>query len=302
MLTRVRPVRHVLRRPFSSEVIAATTDALQQIHTLLGLPWWACVPAVCVALRASVTLPLAVYQRRLVQRQTLLRPLVSAWAPVLRLKLAAQAQRLRKVGQETGAVLELTSMTGDHVRLLAAKEQRRRQKRLFAKYHCQLWKTLLLPTVQLPLWVVMLGTLRRLCGWDSAFLMQGVQLAGLMEALLLHEGVAWIHDLLVADPYGVLPVVVGAAALANIEWHAWTLRRLRLALQSGTGVRGNALVRPTMGDAAVNLLRLLVVILMTAVAQAPAVLGLYWATLHSFSLLQNVALDRVLPLGYVPRS
>ena len=55
-------------------IIQATELMLDSIHHHTHLPWWMVIVGTTVILRASVTLPLAIYQAKMVAKQELLLP------------------------------------------------------------------------------------------------------------------------------------------------------------------------------------------------------------------------------------
>ena len=60
------------------------------------LPWWALIPLTTFTLRSVWTLPLAILQRKRIQKQSQLRPLVSAMNPILKLNLARRVQQAKR--------------------------------------------------------------------------------------------------------------------------------------------------------------------------------------------------------------
>ncbi len=77
-------------------VVDGLTTSLQTIHGYTGLPWWAFIPITTFSIRAAITLPLAIIQRKRIAKQSKLRPLVSATTPVLKLNLAKKCKRLKR--------------------------------------------------------------------------------------------------------------------------------------------------------------------------------------------------------------
>lgn len=247
-------------------------------------------------------------QRRRIQKQNELRPIVSAMGPVTRLNLAKKAQQARAKAKEAKAKIEandqdaksdkanyaailspLASMKYEEIMLLSAREVRKRQKALFKEHDAQLYKNMLLPAFQVPLWVCMSLAMRDLSGWSTWESVKNKPL----DADLYTQGIAWFHDLTISDPMHVLPVAIGIVALCNVEW---TVKSFQLAQNSPRKT-----LRPTITDSMANLSRMMIVFLMAASLHAPAALSIYWLSSQVFSLIQNIFLDLAMPLGFSPR-
>lgn len=281
------------RRYFSAEtipqILECTTSALESAHQMSGVPWYFFIPATTIAVKSTIQLPLAVLQRKRLQKQNSLRPIVSAMGPILRLNLARKAQQAQAMKNDvTGFSTELERLNYDKITVLASKERRKRQKQLFKDNKCQVWKNAVLPLTQLPVWLTLSLTFRDLTGWHQ---MSGKPL----DPSLTTEGFSWITDLTLPDPYMTIPVVLGCVALSNIEWNTKALRSVRVASR---GMEVSK--RPTLFDAVMNISRLGVILLMCFSTQAPAALGLYWISSQGFSLVQNMLLDKLMPLSYKP--
>ena len=131
-------------------------DALQAVHMGTGLPWYALIPLATVAMRTVVTLPVAIAEPRAQRKQVALAPVLSGAGPVLRARLAAS--EAAREGR----------LTTEQVTVLAQKEARRRRVELFRRHGCQVWKSVvLLPLVQMPVWVGTSLVVRAMCGWSA---------------------------------------------------------------------------------------------------------------------------------------
>lgn len=279
------------------ELLTCVTDGLQAIHHVSNVPWWALIPLTTFTLRGIGTLPLAIIQRKLLQKQSGLRSVVSATNPVLKYNLAKKVQTA-KLKMEALSSLEstavvplqapLTNMKYEELLLLTSKETRRRQKALFKQHKVQLWKNFILPACQIPLWVTMSLTFRNLSGWTSWNSLSNKPL----DPTLCEEGLLWFNDLTISDPYHIIPLVLGTISLCNIEWTFKTLEILRLTQKK--------LLRPTLADSMSNISRMSIVFMMAIAFNAPVALSLFWLSLQLFSLIQNIFLDIVFPINYSP--
>ena len=85
-------------------------------------------------------------------------------------------------------------------------------KELYAQEGCSPYRVAILPWVQLPLWITLSFTLRNMAGVFPGLLpSEGV------KASLASEGCLWFADLTQPDPYFILPVILAATNLCNIE-------------------------------------------------------------------------------------
>mgnify|MGYP003362449683 CR=1 FL=1 len=283
-------------RHFSIEPVLAILDQgttyIEAIHAMTGIPWWGFIPLLTVALRSVITLPLAIIQRKGFQKQNSLRPIANAMSPVLKIKLAAKGQESQLARKhninKSPLKSETEGLTGDKIMILASKEKFKRQRKIFKDNGCQSWKFMLLPAVQIPLWVSVSYMLRTLTGWSTL----GTRP---IDPTLTTEGFGHLTDLAVSDPYFVLPVVLGIFALANAEWNFATADLMKLTTR---GVRNS--LRPTAFDMIMTLSRGSIIFLMAMSTQAPAALVLYWISSNCFSLCQNLLMDKFIPVRYTP--
>ena len=72
------PVRFALGSP-----IELTADLIRSIHDLSGLTYGFSIPLTAIALRTVVTLPLAVYSQKKLNRRIELRPLFYHWGEII---------------------------------------------------------------------------------------------------------------------------------------------------------------------------------------------------------------------------
>lgn len=180
-------------------VLAANESILYSIHNT-GMPWWATIVASTLILRTSMTLPIAIYQQRSVGTMINLAPMIQSWAETLKVQVAKDSKQhgwpYKKYQQEL------------------QKQYKQKVKSIYAHHGCSRWKMLLLPWVQIPLFVSMSLTLRHLTAYPLPWLGQTSNL----PALGLSEGgLAWFMDLTAVDPTMVIPVMVGAGNLINVE-------------------------------------------------------------------------------------
>jgi inner membrane protein COX18 len=73
---------------------------------------------------------------------------------------------------------------------------------------------MLLPYVQIPLFVSMSLTLRHLSAYPLPWFGKTAEMPALG---LSEEGLGWVTDLTVSDPTMIVPVLIGAGNLVNVE-------------------------------------------------------------------------------------
>jgi inner membrane protein COX18 len=129
-----------------------------------------------------------------------LAPMVQSWAETLKVQVAKESQQqgwpYTKYQQEL------------------QKQYSKKVKSIYAHHGCARWKILLLPWVQIPLFVSMSLTLRHMTAYPLPWLGQTAETAALG---LSEGGLAWFMDLTAVDPTMVVPVMIGAGNLINVE-------------------------------------------------------------------------------------
>lgn len=262
----------------ANELVLPLRGALEAAKVATGLSWPIFLPLATVVVRSAATVPLAVYSRICLRRQRLLQPLLSATVPVVRAQLAQTAATGR------------SKLTPQQIQVLAAKERRRRRISLYRQFSCQNWKSLLLPAVQIPVFVAMTLAVRSLALYD---------LSSITEFGNIDAGrFLWLQNMVEPDPIGVLPLTIGACALANVELNAsistnWYKNAPPNSVQKN--LTRDKISSPSARAALVNISRAGAILFMTMCFQAPAALQLYWLASNLVSLTQNVLLNIFLP-------
>lgn len=180
-------------------VLAFNESVLNMIHDT-GLPWWGTILLGTLFLRTSLTLPIAIYQQRSMGKMINLAPMIQSWAETLKVEVAKESNRAGWPYKRYQAELQ--------------KQYSKKVKSIYAHHGCARWKVLLLPWVQIPLFVSMSLTLRHMTAYPLPWYGQTADLPvqGLSEG-----GLAWFMDLTAVDPTMVVPVMIGAGNLINVE-------------------------------------------------------------------------------------
>ncbi|KFY95058.1 hypothetical protein V498_03571 [Pseudogymnoascus sp. VKM F-4517 (FW-2822)] len=125
-------------------ILDATHNAFLGIHHVL--PWWAAIPFAAVAVRLAF-LPLTIWSRRIIAKQRSLTPLITAWRGALE----------RNIDPSKGT---------SNVKVLAA----RKTMEIYKAFSCQRYKLFIAPALQLPFFLVIIESIRRLAGAGQGLL------------------------------------------------------------------------------------------------------------------------------------
>ncbi|KAJ3285233.1 Cytochrome c oxidase assembly protein cox18, mitochondrial, partial [Rhizoclosmatium sp. JEL0117] len=229
---------HVPQRSFVSVI-----DGFAQVFTMLhsaGLPWGTAVIVGTIAFRVAFTAPIAVVQRRRVERLAAIQPVLRAWETTLK----------RSVVLKQGP---LNDPDGYAKKLQTQFKEKANQ--LYKLNSCHPTHTFLLPWVQVPLFLSVSLAVRKLAGlppWafggsaaaavasDSTGVTSDIASSPLsaldttsiatntIDTVPINplyppadgfttEGFLWFLDLSSPDPTVLLPLIVGGLHLANIE-------------------------------------------------------------------------------------
>ena len=225
---------------------------LETLQATTGAPWWVVIVGTTITLRTVVTLPLTVNQQRRLARAELLAPRLREWSEAIAHKVAGESRRAGLSHQDANTRAE--------------REIRAKHKELLAENGLHWWKMAGPLFAQLPLWLSLSYALRGLTADASSATFVALQNGG---------GTAWFPDLVAADATWVLPVLLGASNLINLEVGALG--------QMPEGTRQRVIT---------GALRTLSLALIPVAAQVPAALTLYWATSSAYGLGQSLALRR----------
>ncbi|XP_063985126.1 cytochrome c oxidase assembly protein COX18, mitochondrial isoform X2 [Diachasmimorpha longicaudata] len=145
---------------------------------------------------------------------------------------------------------------------------REKWSELIIRENCHPMKGFVLILTQLPLWISLSASIRNLCYMLPYPTSQALKTV----TELSQEGIAWIPNLAVADPYYILPVVMGTCNLINIEFN------YMMRVKEPTRLQRISL----------NVFRGISLLLFPIAAIVPSGMSLYWATSSVFGLFQNI--------------
>ncbi|KAI8967441.1 60Kd inner membrane protein-domain-containing protein [Mycotypha africana] len=180
-------------------IVAANESLLYSIHNA-GLPWWATIVSSTFLLRSCLTLPIAIYQQRSLGKMINLGPMIQSWAETLKVQIAKESNKKGGSYQQYQGELQ--------------QQYRKKVKQIYAHHGCSRWKILLLPWIQMPLFITMSLALRDI----SAMPLPWFGMTSEIPALgLSEEGVGWFTDLTAVDSTTIAPFLIGFGNLANVE-------------------------------------------------------------------------------------
>lgn len=259
------------------------SDLFTTVHEVSGIPWVVLVPLTTFTLRSICTLPLSILQRKRIVKQQELRKVSQSSIPIIKSRLALVANNQQTSHEGTNN----KGLTPDQIQILALKESRKRQKQLFKTYNVSMWKNVLLPLVQIPLWTTVSLSIRSLTSleierstkqWFESFSWHEIDLTG-----------PWI------DHPVIIPVVLGAFSLLNVEYNGKMISRrntdnIGLDVYRDDQSRMNQAMKSVL-----NISRIGCIFMMGVSSQSAILLSLYWISSQLYSLIQNVILDNLWP-------
>ncbi|KAL3229532.1 Cytochrome c oxidase assembly protein COX18, mitochondrial [Nakaseomyces bracarensis] len=275
-------------------------DTLTQLHDLSGLHWVFLVPLTTFGLRTVFTLPLSIWQRRRIIKQQELRKLVAPVTSIVKMRLAATSKSAKDklanniadpipIAKPVGS-LSVENLTPEQITVIAAKEARKRQKTLFKKYNVQMWKNMVLPLVQIPLWVTVSMGIRTLTEKpmrEKLYNSDWLSYLGVGEDFYLSEP-------LVNYPFAI-PLVLGTLSMLNVEYNGRVMLESNSASNVGLDLKRDD-SRLQLGlQTVLNVARIGTVFMMGFSSQTAVILSLYWISSQLFSLLQNIFLNWLWP-------
>lgn len=274
---------HTTPRPQYLEVCYEQVQSLiTGLHSISGLPWAATLPLTALIVRSIIVGPLSVISHVAGRRRLALSPLVHAWHHVIRRKVMKNAMDL---GPKVCDRMVKRAMT-------------RMKTGLYARHGCEEWR-LFLPFLQLPVFLVVIESIRKMCAANVGLLglMFGqpkdpveesgdhslgevTQMATPLEQSLSQEGALWFPDLVAPDPLMILPFLLSGSLLANIYHHNRTL-------PGQTPSKVSQRLTTT--------LKIIALAIGPATLQVPSALLLYWISSSWVAMGQYLLLDWYYP-------
>lgn len=286
-LRSIRSFHNTQSNRFIEPALGQIHNVLTGLHAFTGLPWVATLPLTAFLVRTIIVGPLQYRSHQAHQRQLDLQPLMNAWQHAFR----------RKVIREMGS---LGPEECDRVAKRALKEKR---KEMYKRWGCERWMNFL-PIAQFPLWLLLIETIRKMCGTHQGLLglvtsrFRGTSVETDREALealnatslsveesFAEEGALWFQNLLAPDPLLVLPYVLSGALFTNIYLGSRSVYR--------QGREPSRFQRR-----AANALKILALAVAPMTLQVPSAMLVYWISSSALAIGQNLLLDWFMP--YTP--
>uniref|UniRef100_A0A1L8E0C0 Putative cytochrome oxidase bioproteinis protein oxa1 mitochondrial n=1 Tax=Nyssomyia neivai TaxID=330878 RepID=A0A1L8E0C0_9DIPT len=237
--------------------VAYFQETLVKIHDTTGLPWWGTIILSTCLLRTVVTVPLTIYQNKIMARIEL-----------ISMEMPEIAKELK---QETAIAMKKFNWTEKQAKIMYAHSLKKQWTKLVVRENCHPAKTMIVLWGQIPLWIFQSMAIRNL-----VYILPDPSSvsAQIIFAQLSLGGFLWIPNLTVPDASLILPVTLGLLNLAIIEIQA--LSRVK---QGGR-----------LHKYATNFFRIFSIFMIPIASIVPSCLSLYWVSSSAFGLIQNVTM------------
>lgn len=269
----IRGFHATSRRCFVDECLVQTHTLINGVHNLSELPWAASLPLTALLTGALVIFPFQCYSR----------------------KITTNLQRLAPSLEEAVRVAQVKATKANPGRTAREKESiiyadSRRAVRVFRRQHgLQTWKNYLI-FMRLPIWLVVMETLRRMTGTEQGMLGLvwksitrghspdlGTSDAAVIpvESSFVAEGMLWFPNLLLPDPSLLLPFMLSATLLTSAYYFPLVLRGI-----SSDQILEHRIIVPfnqkAYGIGTRRLQQVLALAAGPATIQFPSAMTLYW--------------------------
>lgn len=232
-------------------------QGLISLHDYSGLPWWASIVVSTILVRTAVTLPLSIYQNKIVARLEK----ISLEMPDI----------VKSLKAETAYAVRKFHWTEDQARMMYNHSLKKQWNNLVIRENCHPAKTMVVLWGQIPLWVVMSVAIRNMVHLlpDPSSIDAQITFAELTLG-----GFGWIPNLTVVDNSFILPVAMGLINFTIIE------------IQQAARTKDSSKLQKVF----TNLFRGLSILMIPIAATVPSCLCLYWVTSSAYGLGQNLLL------------
>ncbi|KAK2838266.1 hypothetical protein FQN49_006453 [Arthroderma sp. PD_2] len=274
--------------------ILVAHDVMQGFHSVTGLPWVLSIPLTAITVRLCVALPLQVWSLSKAQQLQKLNPLLITWSRVL------QKRAMDK------SVMESKELSPQAVEIIWQRELRIKKKELYKRWRIRPWASYT-SFLQLPVWLAMMESLRRMVGMSGGLLsiiqswferkVDGASVNIPVEPSMAMEGALWFPDLLTADPTHALPIILAATMFTNVTW-GWKVK----SAAEISKMRRSEAVRERAFKVLKRFLQGLSIWLAPVMISsgAPAGLLIYWISSSTFATLQTQTVRRVMKIKGPP--
>ena len=265
-----------------AECLSTTHTLITGIHNVTGLPWVATLPLTAALIRLTITGPIATYGKIISQRRIKIFPLLYAWR-------AAISRNVFRTHKAEGPVA---------CEKIIAKAARKKGAEVRKNLGVQYWKSSL-TWIQLPIFLVVIDTIRGMCGYEKGLLglltsaAEGEDVVPeenlgqtlddpYFEPTLALEGALWFPDLLVPDPMLILPFTLSASLFAIIYGIERRSKSLGVPIQKWQLRFQQAM-------------KIFALLIGPATIGVPSGILVYWISSTWFGICQNALLDWYFP-------
>lgn len=204
------PSNHQQKRNFTQEIwtslsqskpVAILQDASIQLHDMSGLPWWSTIIVSTILLRGCLTLPLALYQNKIL-------------AKVEKLATVDMPELAKELKMETHFAVKKFNWDERTAKIMYSRSLKKQWSELLARDNCHPAKSFIVILFQLPLWIGQSCALR-----NMLFMLPdpSAVTAQVVCAEMQLGGVAWFPNLIEYDHSFILPVTLGILNLIIVE-------------------------------------------------------------------------------------
>ena len=232
----------------------AFQNTLELVHQSTRLDYWKIIVMGTFVVRTVVTFPLSLYQRILMNRwKSIVLTEMTKW------KIDFEPRFLREAKRDKLSYVQYQETWKGLVR--------ERSRSLFKERGFHPWKLILLPVVQIPLFITLSLILRNV----------------LLHSLTMKSGgTLWFQDLTVSDPTLLFPILIATTHLINNEFHG----RKELSNRSTS-------ITNTLHQWSIYFGRFLSLVMIPITCYVPSGIAVYWLTSSLYSVLQNVVLNYI---------
>jgi mitochondrial inner membrane protein COX18 len=184
----------------ASAPVTYMQESLTQLHDMSGLPWWSTIILSTVLLRGFITLPLAIYQNKVLAKVEKLKDEMPAIVKELKAETALAIQRFQWDENQAKAAFN--------------RSIDKQWNNLIIRDNCHPYKASVLIIAQIPLWITQSWAIRNLIYVlpdPSSVKYQ------MVAAEMMLGGFAWIPNLTEIDHSWIFPITLGVLNLTIIE-------------------------------------------------------------------------------------
>ncbi|KAK2749658.1 hypothetical protein FQN57_005880 [Myotisia sp. PD_48] len=274
--------------------ITVAHEFLQGFHSITHVPWVYSIPLTAIAVRLTVALPLQIWSLREARKIQRVAPVIMTWARTYQKQVM------------DNAVMQGVSLAPKAAERASQRLLRTKRQEIYKRWNARPWATYV-NFLQLPIWLSMMESLRRMVGMSGGLLsiIQG-WIEGPrntddplvpIEPSMASEGALWFQDLLVADPTNALPIILAATMFTNVTW-GWKVKSAediaKLRTREAVRERAFKVLKRLLQGMSLWLAPVMIY------SGAPAGLLIYWISSSTFATIQTQIVRKVMHVKGAP--